>query len=71
MPILVRIPVILLRLMYGQAEIRDLTSPLIPPDLIDEFRNLTLLQKFRWVKTFEVFQKTGSKPGRDSENKIT
>ncbi len=32
---------------------------------------LTLLRKIRRVKSFEVFPKTGSKPGRSSENKIT
>ena len=33
-------------------------------------QTVTLLRKFRRVKTFEVFQKTGSKPGRSSQNKI-
>jgi hypothetical protein len=28
------------------------------------------MQKFRRVKSFEFFQKTGSNPGRVSENKI-
>jgi hypothetical protein len=33
------------------------------PQIDEQFRNLTLLRKIRRVKTFEVFQKTGSKPG--------
>jgi hypothetical protein len=35
-----------------------------------DITTLTLLRKFRRDKHFEVFQKTGSKAGRGSQNKI-
>jgi hypothetical protein len=35
-----------------------------------DISTVTLLRKFRRDKNFKVFQKTGSKPGRSSENKI-